>query len=114
MHFAPLLTTLSSRAKVIPSHMSNDRTDPPTAEIRPRRATMRDVAREAGVSLKTVSRVVNGEPGVTPLLEHRVTVAIDLLGYQPDDRARFLRYADRQRGTIAHVLDAVIVIVRVD
>ena len=30
------------------------------------RATMRDVASRARVSLKTVSRVVNGEPGVTP------------------------------------------------
>lgn len=52
---------------------------------------MRDVAREAGVSLKTVSRVVNGEPGVTDTLADRVRAAVDALGYQPDDRARFLR-----------------------
>lgn len=56
-----------------------------------RRPTMRDVAREAGVSLKTVSRVVNDEPGVTQALVERVTAAIDAIGYQPDDRARFLR-----------------------
>jgi len=30
------------------------------------RPTMKDVAARAGVALKTVSRVVNGEPGVTP------------------------------------------------
>ncbi len=52
---------------------------------------MRDVAERAGVSLKTVSRVVNAEAGVTSALEDRVTAAIDALGYQPDDRARFLR-----------------------
>lgn len=57
------------------------------------RPTMRDVAREAGVSLKTVSRVVNGEQGVTAGLEARVSTAIATLGYQPDDRARFLRRA---------------------
>lgn len=52
---------------------------------------MRDVAEAAGVSLKTVSRVVNQEHGVTAPLEERVRAAIDALGYQPDDRARFLR-----------------------
>ncbi len=52
---------------------------------------MRDVAERAGVSLKTVSRVVNDESGVTAALEARVTEAISDLGYQPDDRARFLR-----------------------
>lgn len=57
------------------------------------RPTMRDVAREAGVSLKTVSRVVNGEPGVTDALADRVRSTIEVMGYQPDDRARFLRRA---------------------
>lgn len=52
---------------------------------------MRDVAEAAGVSLKTVSRVVNREPGVTDELEGKVREAIADLGYQPDDRARFLR-----------------------
>ncbi len=52
---------------------------------------MRDVAEAAGVSLKTVSRVVNRERGVTEELEAKVRAAIADLGYQPDDRARFLR-----------------------
>ncbi|MDH3682015.1 MAG: LacI family transcriptional regulator [Acidimicrobiia bacterium] len=54
---------------------------------------MRDVANAAGVSLKTVSRVVNNEASVTAGLEQRVRSAIRALGYQPDDRARYLRRA---------------------
>ena len=57
----------------------------------PKRPTMRDVADLAGVSLKTVSRVVNDEPGVTPDLVDRVRGAVLRLGYRPDDRARHLR-----------------------
>jgi LacI family transcriptional regulator len=52
---------------------------------------MRDVAREAGVSLKTVSRVVNGEAGVGPATAARVTAAIDALGYRRNEIARSLR-----------------------
>ena len=44
------------------------------------RPTMKDVAIAARVSLKTVSRVVNGEPGVTPDTELRVREAIETLG----------------------------------
>lgn len=64
---------------------------------------MRDVAREAGVSLKTVSRVVNDEPGVTAALVDRVTEAIAAIGYQPDDRARFLRRAAPSSKTLGFV-----------
>jgi LacI family transcriptional regulator len=55
------------------------------------RPTMMDVAQAAGVSLKTVSRVVNGEQGVkaTTLLE--VQKAISELGYRRNDYARALR-----------------------
>ena len=56
-----------------------------------RRPTMHDVAAAAGVSLKTVSRVVNDEGGVRPGLVAQVEQAIDELGYQRDDRARQLR-----------------------
>ncbi|MEU7034567.1 LacI family DNA-binding transcriptional regulator [Streptomyces sp. NPDC046237] len=52
---------------------------------------MKDVAALAGVGLKTVSRVVNGEPGVTPDTEHRVQEAIDSLGFRRNDSARVLR-----------------------
>jgi LacI family transcriptional regulator len=53
-------------------------------------ATMADVAREAGVSLKSVSRVINGEPHVTPRLRDKVEVAIRALDYVPDTAARSL------------------------
>jgi LacI family transcriptional regulator len=56
-----------------------------------RRPTMRDVADRAGVSFKTVSRVVNEEAGVSTELVARVAGAISELGYRPDDGARRLR-----------------------
>lgn len=55
------------------------------------RPTMKDVAARAGVGLKTVSRVVNGEAGVTPETEHRVREAIEALGFRRNDSARVLR-----------------------
>ena len=55
------------------------------------RATMNDVAARAGVSLKTVSRVVNGEPGVLPATAERVAQAIAELGFRRNDSARQLR-----------------------
>jgi len=56
-----------------------------------RRPTMRDVADSADVSLKTVSRVVNGEPGVRPELVARVEDAIDQLGFRRNEFASSLR-----------------------
>ncbi len=58
---------------------------------RPRRPTMVDVAREAGVALRTVSRFVNGDPTVGEALAERVRQAIATLDFQPDERARQLR-----------------------
>ncbi len=56
-----------------------------------RRPTMRDVANSAEVSLKTVSRVVNGEPGVRPEMTARVEAAIDRLGFRRNEIAWSLR-----------------------
>lgn len=64
---------------------------------------MRDVADRAGVSFKTVSRVVNDEPGVRPAKAERVRAAIDELGYRLDDGARSLRSTDRSTKTIGFV-----------
>ena len=55
------------------------------------RPTMKDVASRAGVALKTVSRVVNGEPGVTPETTRRVLGAIEDLGFRRNESARLLR-----------------------
>jgi LacI family transcriptional regulator len=52
---------------------------------------MVDVARVAGVSLKTVSRVINHEPGVRPETGARVRDAVEALGYRANDIARNLR-----------------------
>ncbi len=65
---------------------------------------MRDVAAEAGVSFKTVSRVVNGEGGVSQDLVTRVETAVAELGYRPDQRARLLRRSASTPTTIGFVL----------
>ena len=52
---------------------------------------MRDVATAADVSIKTVSRVVNGEPGVSAVTAARVGAAIAHLGFARNDVARSLR-----------------------
>ena len=52
--------------------------------------TIHDVAALAGVSIKTVSRVLNDEPNVRPATRDNVRRAIDTLGYRPDRSARRL------------------------
>ena len=54
------------------------------------RATITDVANLAGVSIKTVSRVVNNEPHVRPVTRERVDQAIAELDYRPNQAARNL------------------------
>lgn len=54
-------------------------------------ATLQDVARLAGVSVKTVSNVVNDHPHVRPATRERVELAIAELGYVPNLTARSLR-----------------------
>jgi LacI family transcriptional regulator len=68
------------------------------------RPTMRDVAERAGVSFKTVSRVVNDEGGVSDVLVARVEQAVAELGYRPDDRARHLRQTASRTGAIGFIL----------
>ncbi|HEX8347974.1 MAG TPA: LacI family DNA-binding transcriptional regulator [Actinoplanes sp.] len=68
---------------------------------------MNDVARTAGVSLKTVSRVVNGETNVSPDLVTRVRAAIDALHYRPNIGASALRRSDRRTNTIGMLLEDV-------
>ncbi|MGI5238393.1 LacI family DNA-binding transcriptional regulator [Dactylosporangium sp. CA-139066] len=58
---------------------------------RQRRPTMADVAREAGVALRTVSRYVNGDDTVGPQFAERIRAAIDELDFKVDERARQLR-----------------------
>lgn len=55
-----------------------------------RGVVMVDVAKLAGVSQKTVSRVVNNAPHVRPDVRERVNAAIEALGYRPNVAARAL------------------------
>lgn len=57
---------------------------------RPRAAAMTDVARLAGVSHQTVSRVLNAHPNVKPQTKLRVLAAMNELGYRPNRAARAL------------------------
>lgn len=54
-------------------------------------ATLHDVAKLAGVSIKTVSNVVNSHPNVRPTTRDKVEAAIVELGYTPNLTARNLR-----------------------
>jgi LacI family transcriptional regulator, galactose operon repressor len=68
---------------------------------------MHDVAALAGVGLKTVSRVVNSERGVSPELEAKVRRAIEQLNYRRDANAATLRRLGRKTQTIGLVLEDV-------
>jgi LacI family transcriptional regulator len=66
---------------------------------------MREVAALAGVSLKTVSRVINAEPGVSAELATRVTAAIERLDYRHNLQASSLRRVDGKSATIGVILE---------
>src|SRR5574341_363974 len=55
-----------------------------------RRPTIKQVAKAAGVSTQTVSRVINDRPDVAPETRKRVLMVINELGYQPSALARSL------------------------
>lgn len=71
------------------------------------RPTMRQVAELAGVGIKTVSRVINGEPNVTPETTQRVLDAARALDYQPDLHAGNLRRTDRRTRTLGLLVGSV-------
>src|SRR5438445_2990270 len=71
------------------------------------RATMRDVAALARVSLKTVSRVVNGAPTVDADLADRVRRAVAQLNYRHNMTASNLRRGDRRSFMIGLMLEDV-------
>jgi len=64
--------------------------------------TIYDVAREAGVSMATVSRVVNGNPNVKPSTRKKVTDVIDRLNYRPNAVARGL--ASKKTTTVGVII----------
>ena len=64
--------------------------------------TVADVARHAGVSPMTVSRVINREPNVLPATRAKVDEAIAALGYVPNAAARSLAAGQQCRIALLH------------
>ncbi len=64
--------------------------------------TIYDVAREANVSMATVSRVVNGNPNVKPTTRKKVLATIEQLGYRPNAVARGL--ASKKTTTVGVII----------
>src|SRR5699024_9410676 len=64
--------------------------------------TIYDVAREANVSMATVSRVVNGNPNVKPTTRKKVLAVIEELGYRPNAVARGL--ASKKTTTVGAII----------
>lgn len=89
-----------------PAEESTHSTDPASAARSPRlqrkRVRLAEVARAAGVSSMTVSRVVNGTGSVSPETREYVQSVIRRLGYMPHAAARNLAMARRERIALFH------------
>lgn len=90
------MTTMSDRYKPSPR---------PTQQ--PRRPTMKHVAALAGVGIKTVSRVMNNEPGVSEATQQKVLEATRQLNYQLDMAAGSLRRTGRRTLSLGLLLPSV-------
>ena len=84
----------NARVVVAQSRVRSSRSMTPTKNAKPAPAaplaTITDVAAQAGVSIKTVSRVMNDEPGVHPQTRERVLKVVAALKYRPKLSARSL------------------------
>ena len=87
--------------------MTSMSVSPPGSGPQNKRPTMRNVAALAGVGIKTVSRVINGEPNVSEATIARVTRAAEQLHYEPDVHAGNLKRLDRRTGTIGLLVGSV-------
>lgn len=70
--------------------------------VRPTAPGLKDVAAHAGVSVSTVSRVINDGPYVTETVRARVTASMAALGYEPHALAQSLRTG--QSNTVGYVI----------
>ena len=71
-----------------------------------KRATIYDVARQAGVSHQTVTRFLNGFEGIRPTTREKVQAALAELNYRPNSAARWLRSGQSNRiGILAHRME---------
>src|SRR5487761_121870 len=97
---------MSNQVKILNGGAPGTASDVPVSSDMSRaggRPTMKDVASRAGVALKTVSRVVNGEPSVTPETAKRVLGAIEDLGFRRNESARLLRTG--RTATLGYIAD---------
>lgn len=74
---------------------------------KPPRVTIREVARHAGVGIKTVSRVVNDEPNVAPATAARIRASIEALHWEPDAHAANLRRTTTRTRSVGLLLGSV-------
>jgi LacI family transcriptional regulator, galactose operon repressor len=65
-------------------------------------ASLKQIARECGVAISTVSRALNGHPSVSPATREQIVATAARLGYRPNNAARALR--SRSSSTIGVVL----------
>lgn len=84
--------------------LSGENADTPLERRRP---TMKEVAALAGVGIKTVSRVINAEPNVSPATAERVMRAAAALDYHPDLYAGNLKRGDGRSRTLGLLLSSV-------
>jgi LacI family transcriptional regulator len=87
------------------SGAADDAVHPARRPVVTSRPTIYDVARESGFSIKTVSRVLNGENGVRPETVSVVEAVITRLDYHPDPAAR--RLGGGRLPTIGMVVDSI-------
>lgn len=69
------------------------------------RPTIKDVAREAGVSIKTVSRALNDEPRISAATRQRVLDVVAALGFRPNTLAQHMRAGARDRAVALVIPD---------
>ena len=72
---------------------------------RAQRPTLKDVAREAGVSIKTVSRALNDEPRISAATRKKVLEVVAALGFRPNTLARHMRAGGRDRAVALVIPD---------
>lgn len=69
------------------------------------RVSITEVAKQANVSIQTVSRVINEQPGVSLQTRERILKLIEDLGYFPSRAAKAMRGASRTLGVVGYGLD---------
>jgi LacI family transcriptional regulator len=101
-----ILTSPGSGQESEPSAPPAIRPAAPASPVEARRATIHDVAREAGVSVSAVSKVQTDAYGVSPQMRARVNAAIETLGYRPHAAARAMRGRSYTLGVIVPQLSS--------